>query len=433
MKFTVEVSGLLAAVDPILDVATKHTMKDFVGTGKINIESDKTLRFSAFNGLMSATKEVSDIDAAEMSYACETYGEICVPAKEFYNAVQSFASGSLLEIEVKEKDGIVEMLLSPQNDPDQIQTVLCQLDLVELPEAADTFTKQLEMNRGMFVYGVGKIDFAIGYEEQREQYLYWVLRAKKDSARFVAGTGGMFAILDMESKDLIQSKEDVDFLFPKEQTAVLQKILSSHSKADKITIEESDPNSKSPFQLVITSGSIKMTIVAMNPNIRWVNEEDFLQAKYGFKTIMKVKDWDYAGRGIIATFDDELRREKKPHKAIVDFDFKKDFVKVETHGSMRSKRKVKLVDSVSSKDACRFACDSTYLGQIAQKAPDDCGNVQIELNDSSETSEGRSKSDRVVLVNYFAADKVSTQTPQRVNASLGISESFRIFFAKKND
>jgi hypothetical protein len=251
------------------------------------------------------------------------------------------------------------------------------------------------------------------------KYLNWVLRAEKDKVRFVTGTGARFAVLDVAGNGFLSVTKDVNFLFPKDHTQSVLKVLDSASE-EKITIKktkDSNPNS----QIVFEFGSIEILFVNLDSDMKYIDENTILNNTYGYKYVTKISDWEFVGKGIEATFNEELRKERRIQNATTVVDKANSTLLVKTNDIMKSSRKVPLLDSsvADNKDIVIY-CNAPYIKEIfAYGSPED--NVQIESTGEPQ---------KPILIRHYASDTVKDGASlKKINESSGISEQFTIFFA----
>ena len=425
MKFKAKVSGLTAGTAAAIEVATKNVVKDFEHVDKVRVACTvDELSVQAWNGRMCIEEILSDL-TMDLGWEHSKDGIACVNAKDLGRVLSSFKPDVKLDVELKDnKDSGKELVLSLESDKKQYQTLPCyddEIDFPSMPKGSDG-VKEININRGVFLRGVGKILFAAGFEEQREKYLYWVLRAEGENARFAAGTGQRFAILDVEGKNVFGAKpKKHTFMMPKAQTPVLVSILGNLDD-DNITIKEI--KNDNVFQLAIETARQKMLLLGMNPSIDWIDENVVLSADYTFKFVTEISDWKYASKGATATFDEQLKKEKRPHKAHVKVHPDDGDLFISTDHRMKSARKVGLIDFKGDGDGVEFVAGSSYISEIAENADED-GYIQMEFIKTVDEKR------KPVLVRYFAADKVADgSTLSRINASSDTKESFSIFFSQ---
>jgi len=423
MNFSVKVSGFKKAISHVVDVSTKDVVKDSIGENKIVLSANKqSITASAFNGRVSIVEELSDINNDDLLYSCDGTGEIIVNAKDLSRTLDSFAPSEMVIFD--DEGDNTELCIKKKKDKDQYQTLPYYKDAISFPPDAKTFEKTVEIRRDIFLVGIDRTFFTIGFEEERERYMYWVLRANKGSVRFASGTGGIFSVADFEGKDLVTSTPDeTSILFPKGHTGVVYKILSSLD-CDNVTIKQSSTKDKSPYQIIISTKSMELKLVGMNPSVTWVDESTFLDAEYNCKVVADVSELEWASRGVMATFNEEMQRENRLSRSKVEVDAGKSLLTMETKGVMRALRKVPIVDieAEDDKDNAVFECSSIYLNDMT-KFGSKTKYIQMEMikNDKK----------KPIVVRYYANDKVGeAKDMKNQNTMAGISEMFNIFFVQ---
>jgi len=428
MKCKAKVSEMIRGLESVVDVANKNGISDFDQVGKVHLDvKDGEMVASAWNGRMTIDTVLSDITLDDFEYSCDEPGDITVNASELFIALTSFPPSQILIMESKSGGSGKEITLTLADDPDQYNTIPCYEDGLDKPEAASDITKEIVIRRDVFIRGINKVSFAVGFEKNRVHYHYWVLKGEDKWARFVVGSGSRFAAYDVDGDNIFKTKTDeFQILFPKEQTEVFLKVLSRIDD-EWITIKESNPV-PGPFQLTISCPSCEILLVGMDANIKWIDENTVLKADYNSKFITEIVDWAFAGKGTLATWDEQLKKDRKPHKGLVDVNFDKKNLTLKAETKMKSQRKIKIEDSSSDKKSIEFAVSVSFLADIAEHA-EDKGFVQIE---HLETDSGDKK--RPVVVRYYAAQNVTPDSNSitRTNPQLNVDEKFSMFFAQLN-
>jgi len=425
MKFKISASVFAGAITPILEVSQKGGLKDFDGLNKINVKVDKnTVSVSAYNGNLAITKNIDVALTDNLDFEFEKEGEVATDAEQLKNALCSFPPGEVILVELKSSGASKELYINSSTDMDQFQTVLCFVDIIDLPTAATVFKKEISVDRSIFLASVEKIKFAFGYEEERGngEFLYWVMRAKKDFLRFASGTSGVFAILDIEGDSIYSSTgSDFDILFLNSYMPLLLGILSK-TDSEKITIKVSD---SSNYQIVVSSRDFDIIMLGMNPSLEWIDESTILNKKYPFKVVTSIKDWKYASKGISATYTAEMKKQGQIHKTLMKADFAKNIFTVKSENQIKALRKIKILDGEypdPDSTVCKSATYSNYILDTMAATKKD-GNIQMEF--SGETGK------KPVFIYFDAGDKVMDQkTLTNTNIISGCTEKFTVFFVQ---
>ena len=435
MQFIAKMSGFSSIINVVAEAATKCIDKSYDGSGKITLTAGKSdMLATAFGGRVGIRTSISDATVDNIDYECETPGEVTVSATGLLGALARFSTDEHLRFLIQKSDkDTMELYISKQNDAEQYQTLPCLDTPVKLPTQATTYIKEATIDRTSFIYGFEKISFALGFETDKHTYSYWVMRTNKSNMRLVSGNGGSFACIDLSSPNMINATPEItSFVFHKDHSPVVIKILSM-LKDEKAIIKESDPTSKdASYQTTITSGPCEIIIMGADPNLSWPDENKLFGANYNYKIITKMADWDETGRGVKGAFDEELRRERKIQVAKLYIDLDKNLITVDTVDMMKTKCKISVIDHAKDdkvdsywKDGKmpEFSCASPYLRDISEHGSGD-GNIQMEFIAPN----------KPVLVRYHAGDKVlSPESIKKENSTTGISETFSILFATMND
>lgn len=417
MKLTCKVAGLLNGIAPIVGVATHGAAKDFDGANKINIDAAKDeLLVSSFNGRVAIKNVVSNFTVDNLDLTIESAGAVTLNSTDLQNALGAFRANDEIIIEIASSGNVKEFNISSKSDKEEFISLPCCASPVNIPTKSDQIGTTIVADRSNFVYCVNKILFAIGFEKDVEKYRYWVLRVKGDKSRFVAGTGGRFAVLDVEGKDLIQSKKDVTLLTPKEHTEVIIKTLSGLSD-EKMTIKRTSEKSDTT-QIIYEIGRLEIIFVEINPDITYIDENKILDKVYPHKIVTDVSDWEYLAKGITATYNEDLRKEKKIQVASASVSGDNKNITVKIDEVLKASRKVPIIDIRTSGGDINWKCVAGYLKEIADYGLTG-GRVQVEVESPQSA----------IIVRHYAMDTVKDSSVLKTtNESTGMSEWFTVFF-----
>jgi hypothetical protein len=108
-----------------------------------------------------------------------------------------------------------------------------------------------------------------GDQLQFKEYKYWLLRSiDNNNLRFVAGTGQIFAVVELEGKSFTSSSSNINVMFPNEQTSTVLSVLAD-IKAEDIEIELYDG------YILIDASIMKIKIVQSDASVQWPDENKF--------------------------------------------------------------------------------------------------------------------------------------------------------------
>jgi len=422
MKFSCKVSGLFDGIAPAIGVSTHSVVKDFVGAGKINLEANSNeIVASCFNGKVAVYSVVSDLSSVGLCYSCSSEGSVTVSSSDLQNVLSSFKKDDEIEVSLNNANNGKELVISKASDSEEYQTLPCAAEAVEMPKKAKKFEREITIDRSVYNYGVNKIFWSIGYEENTPQYLHWALRIDKNEVKFVAGTGGRFSVLSIDGENFIDCNSDESFtiLFPKDHTESVKKIFSSIDD-EKINIRANNKQS-SNYQIAIKTKSHDIMFVNMDSDIEYPDENKFLSSAISNRFVTNISEWEYVGKGIIATYSEELKKEKRQSRASVEVSEDSSSLLVMSNSIMKASRKVPVLSSTSDQKKIKFICCSAYLKELAEHgSPQD--NIQIEIPTEPKMP---------IVVRYHALDDVKDSSMLvNKNESSGLNEKFTIFFAR---
>jgi len=426
MKFTVRVDGFLEGITPAAEVSSKVAIKDFDSLYKINIETDKNyIKVSSFNGGMAVVSELSNASVKSLDYKPDIDGNATVSSKDLLAILMSFEPDREVIFEVKKNSqGSRELQVILETDQEQYQTLPIFSAPVSIPKMASEkngdFAKTVEIPKGLLDYGFSNVKFALGFEASMPLYKHIAITASNDTLRFGAGTGARHAISIFEGTDVAKSSaKECSFLFQGVTVPSIQKVLKS-CVDDTIKIMETKKKDGVVFQTVIESVPHKIVLVGLDHSLKWIDEGKILDLDYPIKMVLNVEDLKYAAKGTWATYNEDARKDKKPHKAELSFDIAKKHISIKSQEKMRSCRKVAIIDSEveAGVDGDVFMiCMSAYLKEVVDIACSD--RIQLEAIGPK----------NAIVVTCYAGDKVSDRSSLKNKDERGFEEKLIMLFA----
>lgn len=468
MKFKAKVRGLLAGLEPAITVSTKGTSKDYrlAHFITLNISEDGIL-VSADGGRMSVTSRLDALNQNTLGFECLTPGSVTIRALDIRKMLQSFnpedeilfelraSSGADTEADAdqddspktpvpdregmneqenqtldassemvdgdKEQESILdsghEVACTLLSDETELQTLPCAVFSIEstLQEPVNP-DSELKIRRDVFVSAANRIAFAQGYQEFRPAYLYWVIRAGKNSVRFVAGSGGRFAVLDVNGDNITNATKRQNILVPNWVTPAMVDVFGKMA-GDYMSFYAGER------QIVIRCGQIEAVISQIDPNIKWPDENLLLNRSNKLKFTTRLGNWMNAVKGISATYSEDIKKQRHVHTASITCDPKTKMLHAKSNDQLKSNRKVSIDDVWSSNGSSPFTfkCVSQYLGE-AIKNGDENEYVQVEADTESSP----------IIIRYHAGEKVAEANEfNKMNEVLGVTEQYTIFFAPR--
>jgi len=446
MKFKAKVRDFIDGLEPAIIVATKGVVKNWELANIITIIAEnKRILVRADGGRMNIENEISEHTCQnDLSYECEEEGACSVKASDIKATLLSFDPDEEVWVEERKftedrddsgdeddstsafQDSGKEIVFTQVSDSEQFQTMPCYRRFADKPQYVVDFMETqkdndaLKISKDIFVTATNRVFFAKGFEDHREKYQYWMIRARPGSVRFVAGSGGIFAALDLEGDNIIKGNNNFDLLVPIVQTGAILDIMSKVSD-ENICFYRSDRH------LVIKGSYFLASISNYEAGLKWVDENKFLDRNSPCKLTTKIADWSNVVRGMSATFSQDMKKEHDYHYATLTVDFDKKVILAKTEGQLRSNRKIPIADlqlnGLESDGKMVISCVSKYFAEAVKNSGND-EHVQIEL----ETPKN------ALIFRYHAKDTVddagSLSTEQGTS---GISERYAVFFAPKKN
>ena len=201
MEFQINVTKFMQALSPVIDVATKNTIKDFDSAFMISISAYKDeLVLLSHGGNACLQKSLSNANTDKLSYECDDEGEAVVEAKKLMVTLSSFPPNKDVNISIntstanEESAGEMEVVC----DGTEMQSLPSSKNEINMPVLAKKYDVELQVDREVFVAGMQKVNFAVGFEEFRPKYLCQVFDAVPNGAKFIAGNGARFAINEID-------------------------------------------------------------------------------------------------------------------------------------------------------------------------------------------------------------------------------------------
>jgi DNA polymerase III sliding clamp (beta) subunit (PCNA family) len=412
MKIKVKNSDVVKWLEPSLIVSVTGAQRDYPDSGNITLTvSDEGLSSSANNGNVAILTNPIDDNLLVIEK-----GEVTLKSEDLKSSLLSFSSEENIFLELVKN----EFSITLEKDSDEKMTLPIENRKVVVPEQANKFKKEVKMKKDIFIRLMNKVSFAMGYEDGRPEFFYWMLRLNSNKARSVCGNGKRFTVYEIEGNGLFDVSKDVNILIHKDHNNVLDKLLPL-SVADNINLQEyirADDNDPYLNQTVLNLGNFTLMLVGHTPGIKWVDESVFLNRKNSSKFITSVNDWDGAIKSIKASNTKEVKKQNQYHWSTLHFDTANSVVNVNSSVVMKANRKVKLTDGLGD---ITFKCLSKYLVEAIDNA-DDSTHIQFEFMDNVSP----------VVIKYYASTKINDGSLEKTNISSGIKETHTFFFAAFN-
>jgi hypothetical protein len=344
------------------------------------------LLVNAFGGRLACSLVISDLTKDDLSYEGEGEGTVTVNATDFQRCLDSFkeeVNGEAEMIVATATDS--EFTIARASDTEESQTLPLAVDAVAMPTLATEFEKEVKIERPVFLEGLKNSIWAVGFEDHKEHYMYVRLIADTDGVTFMGGTGGRFSIWVVPSSRVVTVAERTEMFFHKDQVPALQNILAG-VEDDHVTIKQAVQSGDTPAQIVFEVEGFKITFVGFNPNVKWPNIEKAVKEKKPYSLLTKVGDWEFATKGLQATFNEDVKKAHDTHESDFEAKIDKGFIMLTAKTNMKAQRKVPIIeakDTGGKNEGIEFHCSTPYIAEIFSKG-DRNDEVFIQYHDNVE-------------------------------------------------
>jgi len=384
MKFSANVNLLINALTPITYGATKDGDREIAESFKISLSTDNkhplTLNAKSFGGRIGVEGNIQDLSKGldQLSFKLLEEGEATISAVDLETSLKSFRPDTIVVVSRVNNEVVIE----DSKNKEDVQSLPIMPDgKIEMPKIIDGEDDFCEVKilRSVFIRGLKKVMWAVGDHDHRERYKNWVVRVTPNHIRFVGGSGARFAVLDVDGKGIseLTSGKDSNMLFPEEHSSVIKDILDKLQQDDWVTFKY---NNK---QCIITCGSYTIHMVGYDSGIGYIDENKFLDvADRPYRVVTKVSDWMYASRGVMATFNADIKKVHDTHETDMLIDLDGNCINIKAQTKMRSNRKIPILrvqQQPETDTKINFKVTSVFLSEIAQYADDKSGDVYVEV------------------------------------------------------
>jgi len=417
MEFKINVSKFLSALAPVIDVATKNTVKDFESAFMVSVSAyNDEISLVSHGGNACIQKNLMNSKIDSLNYECISEGEAVVEANKLMITLSSFPPNKDVTISINAQKagdnnlGEMEVVC----DDTEMQSLPVSKNNLSMPTLAKTFATELKTNREIFISGMQKVNFSVGIEEYRPKYLCQVFDASADGVRFIAGNGARFAINEITGKGIVSVDKKQRIIFPKNNISNIISSLKAAS-SETIILKEGEATKDNSDQIIIEFDDTTLIILGIDVNIKkeYADVDRILSYNHPYQFKIDINEWIYPTKGARATYSEEIKRDNLVHNAEIEVSTKKDKFIVKSDTNMKSKRTVK-VETLSSGDDDKvlLRCNSLFLAEMVNQGYDS-GSITMRFIDK----------DKPIVVDY----------PELVDGIKDTTEKYSIFFttAKK--
>ena len=417
MKFRINAEELSKAVKPAVDIALKNTIKDFDFEGVITLEAHpSTLHIKAYGGTASIIVKVPK----KLGYVFEERGAIAVDALELRDSLKSFGPSDDLIVSAEGS----KLRLSQQSAHQVFHELSATCKPIRCPRTGRSFAEKIQVDRHIFVNGLKKIAYAMAREEKMFTYMCTLFESWKNKVRFTAGSGGRFALAEIEGDGKSIASGETQMIFPKANIPNIMRILKNESSDNiKIKSVESNPDKKVQEQIVITSGNVILALYGLENFTKYPDVNSIISHDYSYKFSTSVEDWKYVTEAISATYH---AHNELVHNTRIEADISNGWINVTPRTAMTVNRRIPFEPGTCTVNPSKkkshkpwFKCNSSYLLEMVKKGYKD-GNVSVKF-------ECQSKLDNIPANKPRQMKPILMEYPERTNKD-GTREKYTIFF-----
>jgi hypothetical protein len=421
MKFHVDSRELARAISPAVEVATKGSEREFAYEELVTLKADKDkISVFAYGGISSLTSSVSANNFSSLNYTCQEEGSTTVYAVDLYKSLTTMEPG---EVEIKlSSNSLTVSLLSNEDNKRSMAT---ETQIVKPPNMGLQFEQTIEVNRETFIKGLHSVMFAPAVEEKMFTYMCVLMEALtnngKQILRFSAGTGGRFAVKEIEGKHIFTATEEVKIILPKNNLSSIHRVISL-ANCENISIRTvvQDAQKDIPEQIMIEFNGFVMCIFGLENFTKYPDLTSIINHQYSNRIYSDLKEWEYAVGGVEMS---ERGHASDIHntQVVLDMEHERFIITPQTiHACTTPINIVDAQNCITKGDKIWFKCNSIYLKEMMARGG---VNGKIQLNfDSQELlndiPKDKPKQMRPVLVKF----------PEKSNEAKDEKENFYMFF-----
>lgn len=382
LKFELNADKFVNALKPAISVATKSVLTESLDQDHITINvNEDGIDVLAFGGRLACEIKISEITGSDIGYKYHNPGSATINALDFEKALESFPPGCKVIISATSGTHN-ELLIQKASDESEYQASRMCVDPVRIPELATKFYKKIKINRAVFLEALKRVSWGLGFEEHKDEFLYWRLSAKKDHVRIVTGSGGRFAIVDVNGSSFVEVDSKTQFLIPNVQTSTIMGILSKSSD-EELVIKQAEADGNYPAQIIFELSGSTIMLVGFDSNVKWPEFDALIEKKRTNRIRTKVSDWEYPTKGMMATYTEEVKKQHDTHESEIGIELDNEQIVLTSKSGARASRKIPIADILEKGDREDFAClcHTGHIGEIYSKFdPDE--DIEITYYDN---------------------------------------------------
>jgi hypothetical protein len=388
MKFTVNLEILLAGLSPVLAISSLGvTQKEYPDAKRITLEGNTTsLLAKAHNGEVAIIVDLVKLNG--LDYKFESSGKVSISSIDLEKTLNSFNKTETLLFNTQS----TSLEISPLSDLEKIQTLPFEIRDVEVPRLADSFQKEAQIKTDSLLKSISKVSFAMMPQKSIDHSLMIKLKVSPEGISSYCGSNASsFAVYSLEG-DNVKTKDTFDFYVYEKQIASVNKFLNN-TLSEYVDVKEHINKDTNKNQVVLFTDTSTVFLVGFVPISNYPPLDQVLSKTNKYIYVTNFADFDKELKGLLATYNSNLKDTGEAHISNFSFDSNKKLINLSSQTTMKAKRKVSLLDAnIDTENTFRI---TTLLFENAIK--NGTGLVQLEIPES----------ERIIIIRYFAKDKIS--------------------------
>jgi len=416
MRFTINTKNFLQALEQVAVIAAATENSHCDGFDQVHVSAKKKgLTLAAQSCFAAITTSLASTD----DYFCDTVGSATVNARELVKHVASFIGSETIDVGLCSGVLTVSDSLDPENSS-ELLAVKNQMYVVPNPK---DFEHSVTTDRALFVGGLRRVSFAMGNSDLQAHYMALFFEARKNTLRFVAGSGALFAVLDVQKQNVSNATQGTSIVFPRCGISPSIKVLNK-CDSDLITIEyaRASEEENTPAMILIRSGATTLFLFKIDTEGKCPDVNMFLKNRYPYQITTTLADWEQPVAAISANVSDG----DGIHNTIVTANLRKGYFTLTTNRQATVKRTVPFVlgtfeyDRAQNTDCPWFCSNTVFVREFVKKGgKNDKVVMHFENQAQPEGHDSSTEGKRIkpILVAY-----------PKVHKADGLVEQFHIFF-----
>lgn len=279
-----------------LVIGTRHVPKDASFYGMCLLSSaDGTFFIRSSTPTMEAITTLNSEDM--LIDGIKDGSVVCANASSLSRAIDSFETGSKLDMSVSEGGTSMLVMLAGSNDDSQTVPLAGSQSVppsVQMPKKGISF----KCTVGALASVIGRIRFALPVSDMIRHYTFIKFRVSENSMKVIAGNGGVFARTSCFISDVKGLEGEKTIYIPaKEMLKVVDYLSNNFDEDDHVLMVFGKD------RIGFECGNFCAVVSSAWENQPWPDENDVLAKNYMTKISAGIAAWNSVHNGIRAVFE----------------------------------------------------------------------------------------------------------------------------------